>query len=223
MNFRKLQNYKITKLNGENFEKMLRSGIQHHQNVSYLFLGSKTHILKDMFNNKNRAFYNAAAIMSINTIEENKSVKYLITRFKRSDIEIDNDTAKYLLQAAGNIPYYIQYIAYEIWQNMILSNKNNIATKHIDEAVKRVLELKSDYYWELTNKYTSYRKKVLYALSQSPSELFSKKTSKDFDLGAVSSTQKTIDVFINDGIIERNQSKYDFSDPIYKNFINRNL
>ena len=213
----------ITKLNGDNFEKLLRSCIQHHQNVSYLFLGSKTHILKDMFSNKNRAFYNAAAIMSINTIEENESIKYLISRFKRSDTEIDNDTAKYLLQTAGNIPYYIQYIAFEIWQNIILSDQNRITTKHIDEAVKRVLELKSDYYWELTNKHTSYRKKVLFALSQSASELFSKKTAKDFGLGAVSSTQKAIDVFINDGIIERNQSQYDFSDPIYKKFINRYL
>jgi len=213
----------ITKLNGEKFEKMLRSAIQHHQNVSYLFLGSKTHILKDMFSNKNRAFYNAAAIMSIDTIEENKSVKYLITRFKRSDIKIDRDTAEYLLQTAGNIPYYIQYIAFEIWQNMILSDTDKITTKHVDQAVKRVLELKSDYYWELTNKHTSYRKKVLYALSRSAPELFSKKTTQDFDLGAVSSTQKAIDVFINDGIIERNQSKYDFSDPIYKKFINRHL
>jgi hypothetical protein len=213
----------ITKLNGDNFEKLLRSCIQHHQNVSYLFLGSKTHILKDMFSNKNRAFYNAAAIMSINTIEEIKSKKYLISRFKRSDTEIDNDTAKYLLHTAGNIPYYIQYIAFEIWQNIILSDKNRITTKHIDEAVKQVLELKSDYYWELTHKHTSYRKKVLFALSQSASELFSKKTTKDFDLGAVSSTQKAIDVFINEGIIERNESKYDFSDPIYKKFINRYL
>jgi len=207
------------KLNGETFERLLRSGIQHHQNVTYLFLGSKTHILKDMFINKNRAFYNAASVMSIDTIEKSKSVNYLISRFKRSDIGIDNNTAEYLLQAAGNIPYYIQYIAFEIWQHMILSDENNIAAKHVDEAVKRVLELKSDYYWELTNKYTGYRKKVLYALSRSVSELFSKKTAEKFDLGAVSSTQKAIDVFINDGIIERNQSTYDFSDPIYKRFI----
>jgi AAA+ ATPase superfamily predicted ATPase len=42
----------IEKLNGENFEKLLRSKIQHHSNVNYLFLGSRTHILQDMFNNK---------------------------------------------------------------------------------------------------------------------------------------------------------------------------
>ncbi|MCK4921992.1 MAG: ATP-binding protein [Bacteroidales bacterium] len=213
----------ITKLNGENFEKLLRSGIQHHQNVTYLFLGSKTHMLKDMFSNKNRAFYNAATVMSINTIEESKSVEYLVSRFKRSDIKIDSDAAMYLLQTVANIPYYIQYIAFEIWQYIILSDKHRVTKDNIDEAFERVLKLKSDYYWELTNKHTAYRKKVLYALSHSVSELFSKKTATDFDLGAVSSTQKAIDVFINEGIIERNQSKYEFSDPMYKRFVNSHL
>jgi hypothetical protein len=43
----------ISKLNGETFEALLRSKIQHHQNVNYLFLVSRTHILKNMFENKN--------------------------------------------------------------------------------------------------------------------------------------------------------------------------
>lgn len=55
----------VTKLNGENFEKLLRSRIQHHDKVSYLFFGSKTHLLKDMFNNKSRAFYHSASIMGM--------------------------------------------------------------------------------------------------------------------------------------------------------------
>lgn len=113
----------ITKLNGENFEKLLRSGIQHHQNVSYLFLGSKTHILKDMFNNKNRAFYNAASVMSINKIDENKSIEYLMSRFELNHMMMDVNIAKHLLQSAGNIPYYIQFIASEIWQTLILNDE----------------------------------------------------------------------------------------------------
>lgn len=213
----------ITKLNGENFEKLLRSGIQHHQNVSYLFLGSKTHLLKDMFNNKNRAFYNAAVVMSIDTIKENKSIEYLIKRFKLSGIEIDIDTSKYLLDKVANIPYYIQFMAYEIWQDIILSDEKRVTIEHINNAVERILSLKSDYYWELTNKQTSYRKKVLHAISQLGSELFSKQTSRTFDLGAVSSTQKAVEVFIEDGIIERNKNQYKFSDPIYKIFITKYL
>ena len=213
----------ITKLNGENFEKLLRSCIQYHQNVSYIFLGSKTHLLKDMFTNKNRAFYNAASVMSIDTIAEEKSINYLVDRFNRSEMEIDILTAKYLLDRTENIPYYVQFIAFEIWQGLVLSDDKLIETRHIDEAVERVLNLKADYYWELTNKQTPYRKKVLYAISQSVEELFSKKITKAFNLGAVSSTQKAIDVFIDDGIIERKKTKYYFSDPFYKEFVINNL
>lgn len=42
----------ITNLNGDSFEKLLRTHIQNHKNVSYLFLGSRTPLLKDMFSNK---------------------------------------------------------------------------------------------------------------------------------------------------------------------------
>lgn len=213
----------ITKLNGENFEKLLRASIQHHQHVSYLFLGSKTHMLKDMFNNKNRAFYNAASVMTINTIPENKSINYLNSRFKTSGINIDIDVTKYLLEIAGNIPYYIQFIASELWQDFMLNKKPEVNKKHVNEAIQRILNLKSDYYWELTNKQTAYRKKVLYALSQSVSEIFSRQTAENFNLGATSSTQKAMNVLIEEGIIDRKQSIYVFSDPFYKIFITNNL
>ena len=213
----------ITKLNGENFEKLLRSSIQHHQHVSYLFLGSKTHMLKDMFNNKNRAFYNAASVMTIDTIPESKSIAYLNSRFNASGINIDIDVTKYLLEITGNIPYYIQFIASELWQNFMLNEKPEVNKEHVDEAIQRVLSLKSEYYWELTYKQTAYRKKVLFAISQSVSEIFSIQTSKKFNLGATSSTQKAMNVLIEEGIIERKQSNYVFSDPFYKIFIGKNL
>ena len=213
----------VTKLNGENFEKLLRSCIQNHQNVSYLFFGSKTHLLQDMFNNKNRAFYNAASVMSIDKIGENKSIEYLKSRFGMSEIEIESNTVKYILKSAANIPYYIQFIAYEIWQSVVLQNQKLITVENVDSAIERILNLKSDYYWELTNKLTTYRKKVLFAISQSVNELFSKQVANKFQLGAVSSTQRAIEVFIEDGIVERVQNKFEFSDPMYKIFINRYL
>ena len=213
----------ISKLNGENFEKLLRSCIQHHQNVSYIFFGSKTHLLKDMFNNKNRAFYNAASVMSLNTIDEDKSMEYLSGRFNSREMNIAAGTAAYLIQTAGNIPYYIQYIASEIWQKKMLEECKDIKNDDVDDAVKTILELKADYYWELTNKQTAYRKKVLFALSQSATEIFSKDTMGKYDLSAASSTQKALDVLIDEGIIEQEKSNYSYSDPVYKTFINNIL
>lgn len=213
----------ITNLNGDNFEKLLRSEIQHQQNVSYIFFGSRTHILKDMFNNKNRAFYNASMIMTIKKIKEEKSVDFLMEKFHNSEIELSRDIAEFILQKVENIPYYIQFIAYEIWQFMMVSGEKIISKDDVNDAFSRILEFKNDYYWELTNKQTNYRKKVLKALANSSKEIFSQKVSQRFSLGASSSTQKALNVFINDGMIEKIETSYEFADPVYKEYIINNI
>ncbi len=212
----------ITKLNGESFEKILRSLIQHHKNVSYLFLGSRTHLLKDMFSNKNRAFYNSAMLLNLDTINKKYSVRYLRKQFSKDDIVIPTDVAEYLISSINSIPYYIQFIAAEIWQQVI-NKKVEITIQHIDNAIETIVELKSDYYWELINKQTNYRKKVLIALCHSSTGLFSKEVTKKFNLGANSTTQKAISSFITEGIIEHFNDNYEFSDPIFRLFLIKNL
>lgn len=214
----------ITKLNGESFEKILRSCIQHHKNVSYLFLGSRTHLLKDMFNNKNRAFYNAAMLMNIDTISDADSVVYLTQRFDKFNMVIDEATAHYLIKKVASIPYYIQFVAAEIWQQLMGDmGQKTITIQQVDTAINSILNIKADYYWELINKQTNYRKKVLYALSNAVDEVFSKSTAEKYRLGPVSTTQKALDTFIEEGMIERINNKYHFSDPIFKLFLIQHL
>jgi len=212
----------ITKLNGESFEKVLRSIIQHHKNVTYLFLGSRTHLLKDMFSNKNRAFYNSAMLMNLNVINREDSILYLEQKFSNDKIKISRDVSSYLLERVNSIPYYIQFVAAEIWQNVI-NKKEILKNKHVDFAINRIIELKSDYYWEVINKQTNYRKKLLHALSRSNSGIFSKEAISKFNLGANSTTQKAVASFIEDGIIEKFNNKLLFSDPIFKEFLIQNL
>ncbi|MDA3859635.1 MAG: ATP-binding protein [Melioribacteraceae bacterium] len=212
----------ITKLNGESFEKLLRSLVQNHKNVSYIFLGSRTHLLKDMFSNKNRAFYNSAMLMNIGAISINDSTEYLIRRFALDKIEISNEIAEYLIKMVDSIPYYIQFIAAEVWQQVI-NNNSSVKKSHINEAIKTVIELKADYFWELTLKQTNYRKKVLFALASSVTELFSRDTEKSYNIGPSSTTQKAIASFIDEGIIEQFGNSYEFSDPFFKMFLKANL
>ncbi|MCD6347196.1 MAG: ATP-binding protein [Bacteroidales bacterium] len=212
----------ITTLNGESFEKQLRSVIQHHQNVSYLFLGSRAHLLKDMFNNKNRAFYNAAMLMNIDIIDQPESVDYLMTHFGNDGIETTRETANYIVEKAFGIPYYIQFIAAEIWQSVI--NDGKVVTKEIvDESLKQIILLKSDYYWELTGKQTNYRKKVLKALCDIQDTIFSQAISKKHNLRSASSTQKALESLLEQGVIEKINKNYLFTDPLYRLFIKQYL
>ena len=213
----------VTKLNGENFEKLLRSSIQHHDKVSYLFFGSRTHLLKDMFNSKGRAFYHSASIMGMGKIEEAKSIQYLKNRFDSSGITANDKVTKSILTHAENIPYFIQFIASELWQTAVLNKKQKIEPEDVNRAVDQILLLKSDYYWELIMKQTPYRKKVLHTLCYINEELLAKETAKKYDLGAASTTQKALDSFVEDGLIERTGTKYEFSDPFFRRFVLQNI
>ncbi|MCK4422665.1 MAG: ATP-binding protein, partial [Candidatus Omnitrophica bacterium] len=50
--FQQIGQFKTDKL-----EKMMRSSFQKHKNISYIFMGSKRHLISEMFNSPHRPFY----------------------------------------------------------------------------------------------------------------------------------------------------------------------
>jgi len=210
----------IQKLNGEYFENILRSKIQHDQNTNYLFLGSRIHLLKDMFTNKNRPFYNSATTMSIDVLPQNETVEFLIDRFSQSNMILDKKTARYLIEKAGKIPYYIQLLASEIWQYTV-NAQNRINKEVIEICANKILDLKNDFYFELFDNHTAYQKKLLKALAINGQHVFSRDYARKFRLSAPSTTQKAITGLIDSGLIEKQADEYTFSDPFFRWFILR--
>ena len=58
-------------------EKIFRSCIQAHRLVRYVFLGSKTHLMKRMFGDNTRPFYNSAFPMPLAKPPADESVEFL--------------------------------------------------------------------------------------------------------------------------------------------------
>lgn len=210
----------ICKLNGENIENLMRSKIQHHKRVNYLFLGSRTHLLNDMFSNKNKPFYNSATVMSIGLLPCQETTEFLINRFNDSGIGLDKNNATYLIEKAGNIPYYIQFLASEVWQDVI-HTAETVTAEVIDRNADNILNLKQDYYFELFDHCTAYQKKLLKSLAIACRNIYSNVYAEKFRLSAPSTTQKAIEGLINSGIIEKQSNEYTFSDPFFKDYILR--
>ena len=208
----------ITKLNKYGIENLLRSKIQQQQRVNYLFLGSQTHLLSDMFNNKNRAFYNAASHIQLSTLPHEDTIEFLQEKFSNSGLEIDRPNALFLIEQSGNIPYYIQLLASEIWQYMITS-QIQVTNEIVVYCTERIVELKSDYYYELFDRQSIMQKQLLKALVQSGESIFSAGYIKRFRLSTASTTQKAVLVLMDSGIIDKAGNVYFISDPFFKRFI----
>lgn len=208
----------IRKLSKFGLEALMRSKIQLQHHANYLFLGSKTHIIQDMFMDKNRPFYNSAITLQISTLPERETIDFITSRLATSGIVISEDLCRYLIARVENIPYYIQLLSAEIWQYMV-GELHDVTKDIIDNCFLRVVELKSDYYFERTDRLSVLQKRLLIALTQSGDNIYSGDYIRRYRLVGASSLQKAVAVLLDEGIIDRNAATYTFCDPFYKQYI----
>lgn len=208
----------IRKLSKFGLEALMRSKIQLQHHANYLFLGSKTHIIQDMFMDKNRPFYNSAITLQISTLPERETIDFITSRLATSGIVISEDLCRYLIARVENIPYYIQLLSAEIWQYMV-GELHDVTKDIIDNCFLRVVELKSDYYFERTDRLSVLQKRLLIALTQSGDNIYSGDYIRRYRLVGASSLQKAVAVLLDEGIIDRNEVTYTFCDPFYKQYI----
>ena len=74
-------------------------------------------------------------------------------------------------------------------------------------------------YLELYNNLSHYQKRVLLAIVDSGDKIFSKQYTDKYSLSSVSSTQRAINKLRDEGIVEKDDSIYQFSDPFFRKFL----
>jgi AAA+ ATPase superfamily predicted ATPase len=206
------------KLHHINFENLLRSKIQTQRNTNYLFLGSKTHILHELFDNKKRAFYHSASQISLGPLPEADTIAYLQHKLAAAGITLDAETGRYLIAAACHIPHYIQLLAAEVWQYLI-DNKKPVTKVIVDYCVKQILALKGDYYMELFDRQSQSRKQLLQALTAGGKNVFSAAYINTYGMSSVSTVQSAMKELVDEGIVEKLNGEYVIADPFFKAFV----
>lgn len=210
----------VTKLNGETFEKELRASLIHHNNVSYVFMGSQMHMLLNMFTLRNRAFYQFGKIIELKKIPEDIILNYLLQRFREGGYDAPTELCQEIIAISNNIPHYVQYLASAVWEAELESNfssDENILNKAVDKIVTN----QNDYFSSIYENLTSYQKKVLKAINVDNMNILSSDFSNRFRLTTTSSTQRAVERLVKDGMIEKVEDHWQFTDPFFKIWLNQ--
>lgn len=208
----------IEKFNGHETEKWFRSVMQFHDQISYVMMGSKTHLLNRMFSQRDRAFYGFGKLMRIEKIDPGLMADFIMSRMEQGGTQCERSSAEMIVGIAENIPYFIQFLASESW---LISYHNEIAVDKItiEQAVQNILNNQHDYFHQLIDSLSLYQKKVIGALAIETEQIFSHMYMKKYDLGAVSSTQRAVLSLVNAGILEREGEQIYFSNPFLRKYI----
>lgn len=97
-------------------ERLLRSHVQAHQRVAYLFLGSRKHLIRQMFMQEQRPLYQAAGHYPIGPIDTKHWQPFVGERFAEADRPISEEVVETLCERTGGHPYYTQHLAHDLWE-----------------------------------------------------------------------------------------------------------
>ena len=104
-----------------NLEAEFRTIIQQQDRIAFAFLGSRMHLLKDMFINKNRPFYRAAKVIELGPIAVGDLADFIKTRFGKIGISISTRLASGISERVKGHPDYAQRLCSHIFD--ILESK----------------------------------------------------------------------------------------------------
>lgn len=200
-------------------EKIMRSSIQRHKNISYIFMGSKKHLIFDMFNNPSRPFYKSAKPLPLTKIDEDELTEFIQNKFKSTKKNLPKILAKKIVAACECHPYYLQYLCHIIWERIM--DKEDVKAKHFSESLNLLLLRESPTYEATWNLLTMKQKQVLLALAKAaPDEkLFSSTFLEEHNLGSASSLQRTLRSLIDKDLVDREKEFYTIIDVFFKKWL----
>lgn len=200
-------------------EKIFRSCIQGHRNVRYVFLGSKTHLMKRMFGDSTRPFYNSAFPMPLGKPPEDESVEFLVSRFRDAGLALGTAEADAILAASDNIPYYLQAIASLAFERVASRNGGEVEAADVAAAVEEFVGMNAELYEERLRGLSASKRALVDALAAEPVSAFSEGYRARHGLPVSSTLHSALKELVDDGFVETDAQAYRLSDPMLVRYV----
>src|SRR3984885_7648116 len=98
------------------FPKLLRSVFQTQPDVCHVYLGSKRHVMRDLFSDANEPFWRSAKQMEIGLIPPGPFGPFITRRFRATNKDLDQEACDQLFDITRGHPYATQELCYSLWE-----------------------------------------------------------------------------------------------------------
>lgn len=157
--FQKITDYP----NGQNVEAALRTHIQRCPNATFLFSGSKRHLMGEIFLSPSRPFYQSVITMGLSPIPEDKYTEFACAQFERGNKKIMPDAVSEVYRRFDGVTSYLQRVMNVLYLN---TGKGETCCKDmIDSAVNYILDLYTEYYETLLAQMSEKQRNVFLAIA----------------------------------------------------------
>jgi AAA+ ATPase superfamily predicted ATPase len=199
-----------------NLEKKMRAIFQHHKDVSYVFIGSQEHMIRDIFENINNPFYKFGKQILLHEMKTDKLKKFINERFATTGVDASSvvDT---IIDITHNHPYYIQQLCHEIF---IINDQKVIHQNSIEKAISNILSNHNFAYQKWWGQLDNTERKILIGICNDMQKPTSSEFISAFSIKSTSTAGSAVKRLIEKGIlIKRNGELYRIEDPFWMRWI----
>ena len=199
------------------FEKRLRSIIQTHKEISYVFSGSKRHTLLRMFSENKRAFFKQAEPYQLFEIDKKHYVKWVKGLFSSKNVHLKDDFIFSVVSVCESHPMYVQRFFFHLWE------EKKIEKNTIYKIMELILQRQEGEFLAIWDSLTLNQKKVLkLILKTGGTGLFSAEALSSVQLKTGSQIEKAIEFLVRMDIVIKNDA-YHFQDLMFKYWLKQRI
>ena len=204
-------------------ERKLRSIIQNHADVAYIFLGSKKHLIQGMFLDRSRPLYRAAGHYPLQPIQQKHWIPFIRERFHRADKIMPESVIRTVFELTEGHPFYTQHLCYVLWE--LAEEGAPVSEVILRQAVDIVLDREGYAYSTLWESLTANQRRFLKGLAQEPVGVrtFASAFTRRYGLRSASNAQRAVAALIEKDVIEPTNGSYVIDDRFLAIWIRREL
>lgn len=207
----------------QNMEALLRTYIQQTKNLTFIFSGSKRHLMTDIFTNEKKPFYSSTVFVTLDKISELSYFTFIRNLFEQSDRQIDNESISFILEWTRRHTYYTQQLCHTVFAN----SSALINIKDIKQACEQILSQGESFYLQYRQLLSDKQWNFLIALAKEGE--VSQITSTDFlskyHIGNSSTSKRIIESLHKKGIvyqeIKLDRTSYSIDDEFFSHWLER--
>lgn len=207
----------------KNMEALLRTFIQQTHNLTFIYCGSKKHLMADIFTNEKKPFYSSSAFVSLGKISADTYAEFIRRHFNQCFREIDDESITFILDWTRRHTYYTQQLCHTIFAN----GDHNIDITKVKASCEQLMQqgeaIFLQYRQMLTIKQWSYL--IAVAKEGSVSQITAAQFLGRHKIGSASTSQRLADALCEKGLLNDDINvkgiTYSLNDVFFSHWLER--
>ncbi|HTD09285.1 MAG TPA: ATP-binding protein [Solirubrobacteraceae bacterium] len=203
-----------------NLPRLMRSVFQQQPEVAHLYLGSKRHMMEQIFSNENEPFWRSAKQIELGVIDPHPFGEYIERQFQRTGKAITSAAITAVLETTHGHPYATQELCYFLWQETPAGAAATDA--QVAEAVTNVLNSEHAHFSLVWEDASAHQRLLLRALAEEPGHPLAADYRRRHALPGGSSVQRALGALEKAELVGRQRGEAWISEPFLGQWVLEN-